>query len=74
MLGDDWRPDPGDPHHGVFRAVHELVRAGVWDLVRADEHAQWALRPAVGYRRGERYREAVRAGLSRAAARLPRRG
>ena len=35
------------PHHGVFRAVHELVREGMWDVVRADEQIQWALRPAV---------------------------
>src|SRR4029450_3889957 len=44
VLGDDWRPEPSDAHHGVFRAVHELVRAGLWDVLRADEHAQWALR------------------------------
>jgi Methyltransferase domain len=60
VLGDDWQPDPSHPHHGVFRAVHDLVRAGMWDLLRADEHGQWALRPAVGYRRGERYRRALR--------------
>jgi hypothetical protein len=65
VLGDDWRPDPGDPHHGVFRAVHELVRAGVWDVIRVDEHVQWAVRPAVGYRRGERYRQALRRRLGR---------
>jgi hypothetical protein len=74
VLGDDWRPDPGDPHHGVFRAVHEQVRAGTWDVVRADEHAQWAVRQAVRYRKGERYRQALRARVSRAAARLRRRG
>ena len=39
VLGDDWRPEPSDPHHGVFRAVHELVREGSWDVLRADEHA-----------------------------------
>lgn len=65
VLGDDWRPDPGHAHHGVFRAVHELVRAGMWDVLRVDEHAQWALRPAVGYRRGKRYRQALRRRLSR---------
>ncbi len=59
VLGDDWRPDPGHPHHGVFRAVHELVRAGMWDVLRVDEHVQWALRPAVEYRRGEHYRQAL---------------
>ncbi|HEU0304626.1 MAG TPA: class I SAM-dependent methyltransferase [Gaiellaceae bacterium] len=65
VLGDDWRPEPGDPHHGVFRAVHELVRDGMWDVLRADEHAQWALRRAVEYRRGERYRQALRRRLGR---------
>ena len=65
VLGDDWWPDPGDPHHGVFRAVHELVRAGLWDVLRADEHVQWALRPAIGYRRGTRYRQALRRRLER---------
>ena len=61
VLGDDWRPEPHDPHHGVFRAVHELVRAGMWDLVRADEQRQWAVRPAASYRRGERYRQGLKA-------------
>jgi hypothetical protein len=65
VLGDDWRPEPHDPHHGVFRAVHELVRVGMWDLVRADEHRQWAVRPAAVYRRGERYRQALRGRLNR---------
>lgn len=66
VLGDDWRPDPGHAHHGVFRAAHELVRAGMWDVLRVDEHTQWALRPAVGYGRGERYRKALRRRLKRA--------
>ena len=66
VLGDDWRPEPSDPHHDVFRAVHEGVRAGDWDLLRVDEHVQWAIRPAVGYRRGERLRQALRRRLARA--------
>jgi hypothetical protein len=65
VLGDDWRPEPSDPHHGVFRAVHELVREGMWDVIRVDEHVQWAVRPAVGYRRGEHYRSAIRRRLGR---------
>ena len=65
VLGDDWRPEPHDPHHGVFRAVHELVRAGMWDLVRADEQRQWAVRPAVSYRRRERPRRALQARWDR---------
>jgi len=65
VLGDDWRPEPSDPHHGVFRAVHELVRRGLWDVIRADEQHQWAIRTAAAYRRGERYRRAIRACLGR---------
>jgi hypothetical protein len=65
VLGDDWRPNTGDPHHGVFRAVHEQVRAGVWDVVRVDEHVQWALRHAARYPAGERYRPALRRLLRR---------
>jgi hypothetical protein len=60
VLGDDWRPNTGDPHHGVFRAVHESVRSGAWDLIRADEHTQWAIRPAATYQRGARYRGLLR--------------
>jgi SAM-dependent methyltransferase len=63
VLGDDWRPHPDNPHHGIFRAVHELVREGMWDIVRADEQIQWAIRPAVRYRRGDRYRQALRRRL-----------
>jgi hypothetical protein len=70
VVGDDWRPDPADPHHGVFRAVHERVRSGDWDVLRVDEHVQWAIRPAVEYRRGERYRQAARHRLGRAFALL----
>jgi SAM-dependent methyltransferase len=65
VLGDDWRPETSDPHHGVFRAVHDLVREGMWDLLRADEQRQWAIRPAAEYRRGERYRQALRTRVNR---------
>jgi hypothetical protein len=65
VLGDDWQPEPSDPHHGVFRAVHELVRRGMWDLLRADEQRQWAIRPAAEYRLGERYRQSFRARVNR---------
>jgi SAM-dependent methyltransferase len=65
VLGDDWWPNPEDVHHGVFRAVHELVREGMWDVVRADEQIQWAIRPATEYRRGERYRQALRSRVNR---------
>lgn len=65
VLGDDWWPNPEDVHHGVFRAVHELVRKGMWDVIRADEQIQWAIRPAAKYRRGERYRQAFRNRMKR---------
>lgn len=45
IAGDDWIPDPEHPHHGVFRAVSELVDSGTYRLVYADEHdLQWAVR------------------------------
>jgi hypothetical protein len=37
----------------------------MWDVVRADEQIQWAIRPAVKYRRGERYRQAFRHRMKR---------
>ena len=65
VLGDDWQPDPDHPHHGVFRAVHDVVRSGLFDLVRVDEHMQWALRPAVRYSLAGRVRRAARTRLRR---------
>jgi Methyltransferase domain len=59
VLGDDWWPDVSHVHHGVFRAVHEVVRAGAFDLVRADAHTQWAIRPAAGYSLVRRARKAA---------------
>lgn len=47
IAGDDWLPDPEHPHHGVYRAVNELVAGGSHRLVYADEaDLQWALRRA----------------------------
>ncbi len=44
IAGDDWLPDPEHPHHGVFRAVTELVDDGGWSLVYASEaDLQWAI-------------------------------
>ncbi|MET0938138.1 MAG: class I SAM-dependent methyltransferase [Gaiellaceae bacterium] len=69
VLGDDWFPDPEDTHHAVFRAIHELVRKGMWDVIRADHKFQWALRPALEYppapRRGAQYRQALRGRIGR---------
>jgi len=65
VLGDDWFSDPEDTHHGVFRAIHELVREGMWDVVRADHQIQWALRPALEYRRDGRYRQALHSRVNR---------
>jgi SAM-dependent methyltransferase len=69
VLGDDWIPDPEDWQFGVFRAIHELVRKGMWDVIRADHEFQWALWPALEYpaapRRGGRYRQALRSQVNR---------
>lgn len=65
VLGDDWQPSPDHPHHGVFRAVHDVIRAGVFDMVRVDEHMQWALRPAGRYSLAGRVRRTARTRLKR---------
>jgi hypothetical protein len=65
VLGDDWFPNPEDTHHGVFRAIHELVREGMWDVIRADYQFQWALRPALEYPPDRRYRQALRSRVTR---------
>jgi len=45
IAGDDWRPDPTHPHHGVFRAVRELVAEGKYEILYADaKDLQWAIR------------------------------
>lgn len=47
IAGDDWIPEPTHPHHGVFRAVSELVAGGGYELVYASEDdLQWAIRAA----------------------------
>lgn len=51
ILGDDWHPDPGHIHHGVYRAVQDFVRETDWEIVAAGPAAQWLLRrrlPAPG--------------------------
>lgn len=44
ILGDDWRPDPRNQHHGVFQAVTEFVKTRPWELVAAGRGGQWAIR------------------------------
>lgn len=44
ILGDDWAPDPNSPHHGVYRALHEFVSRGHWEILKAGPGHQWALR------------------------------
>jgi len=45
IAGDDWRPDPNHPHHGVYKAVQELLAGGAYEILYADsEDLQWAIR------------------------------
>ena len=44
ILGDDWMTNPEAVHHVVFRAVHEFIERGEWELIRAGRGAQWAIR------------------------------
>lgn len=44
IIGDDWRPDRGHPHHGVSRAVRDFVREAPRERVAAGPGAQWSLR------------------------------
>ena len=44
IAGDDWQPDPGHPHHGVFRAVNEFVEQKGTTVIHADPTTrQWAI-------------------------------
>jgi hypothetical protein len=44
IAGDDWRPDPDHPHHGVHRAVTEFLGANDYELRYADAgNRQWAI-------------------------------
>lgn len=46
IAGDDWQPDPAHPHHGLFRAVHDAIKSGDFQLVYASPRDyQWILRP-----------------------------
>jgi len=45
VLGDDWKPDPGHVHHGVYRAVLEFCDRGEWEVLDPDPiWDQWAVR------------------------------
>jgi hypothetical protein len=45
IAGDDWRPDPTHPHHGVYRAVQEVIAEGRYEILYASsEDLQWAIR------------------------------
>lgn len=45
IAGDDWRPEPGHPHHGVCKAVREFEAAGRLEVFYASSaNRQWAAR------------------------------
>jgi hypothetical protein len=44
ILGDDWQLERTHMHHGVFKAIQEFSRKEPFEIIRADEHLQWALR------------------------------
>lgn len=47
ICGHDFEINPDRIHHGVFRAVTELVREGDYDLIWAGPFQQWAVRRTV---------------------------
>jgi hypothetical protein len=49
IIGDDWSPDPASPHHGVFRAIHEYVKATNSQIVAAGPSGQYCIREALKY-------------------------
>lgn len=45
IAGDDWRPDPSHPHHGVCRAVREFCELEGFELIYSSaQDKQWAIR------------------------------
>ncbi|HPQ23904.1 MAG: class I SAM-dependent methyltransferase [Chromatiaceae bacterium] len=44
ILGDDWVPDPGHKHYGVFQAVQEFVAERDWEIIAAGPANQWCIR------------------------------
>ena len=50
IAGDDWQTDPAHVHHGVCRAVRELIAREPYDLMYAnDTDKQWAIRRGDGH-------------------------
>jgi len=48
IAGDDWRPDPKHPHHGVYKGVQELIAEGNYEILYSDStDLQWAIRRKV---------------------------
>jgi hypothetical protein len=44
IAGDDWQPDPSHPHHGVYRAVQEVLAEGKYQMLYVDTHnLQWVI-------------------------------
>jgi hypothetical protein len=44
IAGDDWQPDPRHRHHGVYKAVQELIAEGNYQILYADPKSlQWAI-------------------------------
>jgi hypothetical protein len=44
IAGDDWQPDPAHRHHGVYKAVQELVAEGTYEILYADtRNLQWVI-------------------------------
>jgi Methyltransferase domain len=45
IAGDDWCPETDHKHHGVFKAVTELVEAGEFEILAVDQRLrQWVIR------------------------------
>lgn len=44
ILGDDWQPEPGKLHHGVFQAVQNFTAQTDWRLISCNPARQLALR------------------------------
>lgn len=44
IMGDDWFPDSGHRHHGVYQAVNEFLSDGRYELLDAGTAQQWAIR------------------------------
>jgi len=44
IAGDDWQPDPAHPHHGVYKAVHEVIAQGRYRILYASaQDLQWVI-------------------------------